>query len=106
MPDWISGQASLDSRLFRTPSFPASQNCFTIPTMKEELVQTLQFLLSRLERISADSVVAHRASGVRGAMLRTLYRYEMGVNPTEQELKRLIDVGYILLQKAAREIGR
>jgi hypothetical protein len=74
--------------------------------MKEELVQTLQFLLSRLERISADSVVAHRASGVRGAMLRTLDRYEMGGNPTDQELKRLIDVGYVLLQKAAREIGR
>src|SRR5512133_2020126 len=106
MPDRISSQAYLYSCLLRTPSFPTSQNCFTIPTMKEDLVQTLQFLLSRLERISADSVVAHRASGVRGAMLRTLDRCEMGGNPTDQELKRLIDVGYILLQKAAREIGR
>jgi hypothetical protein len=74
--------------------------------MTEELIKTLQFLLARLERISADSVVAHRASGVRGAMLRALDRYERGKTPPDLELKRLIDVGYILLQKAAREIGR
>jgi hypothetical protein len=74
--------------------------------MTEELVQSLQFLLARLERISADSVVAHRASGVRGAMLRTLDRYDRGNAPSDPELKRLIDVGYILLQKAAKEIGR
>jgi hypothetical protein len=74
--------------------------------MIDELIQSLQFLLARLERISADSVVAHRASGVRGAMLRTLDRYEKEGTPSDQELKQLIDVGYRLLQKAASEIGR
>jgi hypothetical protein len=74
--------------------------------MTEELIQSLQFLLARLERISADSVVAHRASGVRGAMLRTVDRYERGEEPSDPELKRLIVVGYQLLQKAAKEIGR
>lgn len=74
--------------------------------MIEELIQSLEFLLARLERISADSVVAHRASGVRGAMLRTLDRYEKGITPSDHELKQLIAVGYRLLQKAASEIGR
>lgn len=71
----------------------------------DELIQTLQFLLTRLERISADSVVAHRASGVRGAMLRAIEQYEKGIVPTEAELRLLIKHGYSLLQKAAREIA-
>ncbi len=74
-------------------------------TLTDELIQTLQFLLTRLERISADSIVAHRASGVRGAMLRAIEQYEKGIVPTEAELRLLIRHGYILLQKAAREMG-
>jgi hypothetical protein len=74
--------------------------------MTDELIDTLQFLLSRLERISADSVVAHRASGVRGAMLRAVDDHEKGQTPNEQLLKRLADAGYYLLNKAAQEIGR
>jgi hypothetical protein len=74
--------------------------------MNDDLIQILQFLLARLERISADSVVAHRASGVRGAMLRALDDYERGHSPSDVQLKRLADAGYILLKKAAREIGR
>ncbi len=74
--------------------------------MIEEQIQMMKLLLSRLERISADSVVAHRASGVRGAMLRLLDDFENGKTPSLQQLKRLTDSGYILLQKAAREIGR
>ncbi len=74
--------------------------------MIEEQIETMKILLSRLERISADSVVAHRASGVRGAMLRLLDDFEKGSMPSPHYLKRLTDTGYILLQKAAREIGR
>lgn len=72
--------------------------------MDDELIQSLRFLLTRLERISADSVSAHRASGVRGSMLRTLERYGRGDIPSPQEIRRLIDAGYTLLNKAAREI--
>jgi hypothetical protein len=75
-------------------------------TLTDDLIDTLQFLLFRLERISADSVVAHRASGVRGAMLRALEQYEKGIIPSDKELTLLIKHGYTLLQKAAREIGR
>jgi hypothetical protein len=71
--------------------------------MNDEPVRTLLFLLSRLERISADSVVAHHASGVRGAMLRVVEMLENGRPVSGQEMKRLIESGYLLLQKAAEE---
>ena len=74
--------------------------------MVEEQIRIMKLLLSRLERISADSVVTHRASGVRGSILRALDDHEKGFPPPESQLKRLTDTGYILLEKAAREIGR
>lgn len=69
----------------------------------EEHVRTLRFLLARLERISADSVVAHRASGVRGAMLRVLDQLERQEQVPEYIVKRLVESGYLLLQRAAKE---
>lgn len=74
--------------------------------MSDEQIQSMEFLLARLERISADSVVAHRASGVRGAMLRALEQFERGNSLPDRELIRLTNAGYQLLQKAAREIDR
>lgn len=71
--------------------------------MDIEPLRTLRFLLSRLERISADSVVAHHASGVRGAMLRMLDKLEEGESIPNHETKRLIESGYSLLEKAAKE---
>lgn len=69
----------------------------------EEYIQTLRFLLARLERISADSVVAHRASGVRGAMLRVLGQLEKQEQVPDYVVKRLIESGYLLLERAAKE---
>ena len=66
-------------------------------------LHALRFLLSRLERISADSVVAHHASGVRGAMLRMVDKLENGRPVPGHEVRRLIESGYALLEKAARE---
>lgn len=71
--------------------------------MTEELLHTLRMLLARLERISADSVTAHRASGVRGAMLRAIDQLEKQEQVSECEVKRLIESGYVLLQRAAKE---
>ena len=68
-----------------------------------ETLRTLRLLLARLERISADSVTAHRASGVRGALLRTVETLEAGDDVSSLELQRLIDAGYGLLQRAAKE---
>jgi len=71
--------------------------------MTEEPLRTLRFLLARLERISADSVVAHRASGVRGAMFRVLDQLEGGDDVSNGEVKRLLKSGYALLYRAAKE---
>jgi hypothetical protein len=71
--------------------------------MPNEPLRTLQFLLSRLERISADSAVAYRASGVRGSMLRMVEKIEEGRPVSGQDARRLIESAYLLLQKAARE---
>jgi len=60
-------------------------------------------LLARLERISADSVTAHRASGVRGAMLRALDQLEKQEQVSDYEVKRLVESGYLLLERAAEE---
>lgn len=68
-----------------------------------EPLRTLRLLLARLERISADSVTAHRASGVRGAMMRIVETLEAGDDVSDAALKRLIDAGYGLLQRAAKE---
>ena len=71
--------------------------------MTDEPLRTLLFLLARLERISADSVTAHRASGVRGAMLRVIDQLEKQEQVPEYVVKRLIESGFVLLQRAAEE---
>ena len=71
--------------------------------MDKEPLRTLRMLLARLERISADSVTAHRASGVRGGMLRAIDRLEKQEQVSESEMKRLIESGYLLLERAAKE---
>jgi hypothetical protein len=71
--------------------------------MTDVPLRTLRFLLARLERISADSVTAHRASGIRGGMLRTIDRLEKQEQVSGYEVKQLIEKGYLLLQRAAEE---
>jgi hypothetical protein len=64
--------------------------------------------------MSADSYWAHQASGVRGALLRTLelstehgQQHEpAGMQLVESRLERLVKQGYSLLEKAAREYDR
>ncbi|GAB4538310.1 MAG: hypothetical protein Fur002_01600 [Anaerolineales bacterium] len=63
----------------------------------------LRLLLSRLEKISADSVWAHRASGLRGAALRTLETVERGGRISPSHLRRLTQDGFRILEKAAEE---
>jgi len=63
----------------------------------------LRLLLTRLEKISADSVWAHRASGVRGSLIRILEKMEKGENVSKSDLARLMNMGFFILQKAAEE---
>ena len=66
-------------------------------------IQLVSLLLMRLERVSVDSYWAHRASGVRGGLLRALEKIEAGQSVDESELKRLIDQGFQILERAAQE---
>lgn len=70
-------------------------------------IEAVQLLISRLERLSADSFWAHRASGIRGALLRfidAIDNVEENQQIQDNTLNILIQKGYELLEKAAREI--
>lgn len=71
--------------------------------MDEEPLGLVRLLLARLERISADSFWAHRASGVRGSLARMLDRIEKGDPVPASDLKRATDLGFRILERAARE---
>jgi hypothetical protein len=69
--------------------------------MKKSHVTSL--LLERLERIPADSIWAHQASGVRGSLLRMVQQLEDGQELEDQDMNRLISHGFQILESAARE---
>jgi len=64
----------------------------------------IQLLLARLERISADSPLAHRASGVRGSLLRSLERHGNGLPIDPGELDRSMNAAFGILKQAAAGI--
>jgi hypothetical protein len=68
-----------------------------------EQIRLIRLLLSRLERVSVDSYWAHRASGIRGALLRALEKVEAGQAVDESGLRRLMDKGFKILERAAEE---
>jgi|SaaInl7_150m_RNA_FD_contig_21_569153_length_320_multi_9_in_0_out_0_1 hypothetical protein len=72
--------------------------------MNERERQLLQaeILVDRLARLSADSIWARRASGVRASLHKALSRLEAigDVKPLEP----LIELGFAILEKAAREV--
>ncbi len=68
-----------------------------------EYAQILQLLLTRLERVSVDSYWAHRASGVRGSLLRALERLEAGENVSSPQLDAVVDQAFMILERAAHE---
>jgi hypothetical protein len=69
------------------------------------LIGRTQLALHYLERLSADSAWAHRASGLRGSLWRAL-----AVTPGQRDgdyyarLVPLVETAFWLLQQAAREI--
>lgn len=68
-------------------------------------------LVRRLERLSADSLWARRASGARGALLKLLEEAALGDLPPESKarkayfdrLQQSLDWGFALLERAAKE---
>jgi hypothetical protein len=74
-------------------------------------LEQARLVARRLERLSADSAYAHTASGYRGSLLKIidLLESEPDLENTAPEnvgrVDFLIDKGFDLLAKAAREIG-
>ena len=65
-------------------------------------LKLIRMLSERLERISADSVWAHRASGVRGSLLRVQDQIQNGNPPDSKTLTETIAIGFKILVQAAR----
>ncbi len=71
------------------------------------LLELAKLLSSRLERLSADSTWARRASGLRGSVLKAIEAAEKGeADPEEmrQHLEQLVRRGFEILENAAREL--
>ncbi|GEM_PF-1888142 len=62
-------------------------------------VELASRLIARLERLSADSYWAHKASGIRGALLHAV---EEG-NAEDHELRLLVNAGFAILVRAAKD---
>jgi hypothetical protein len=77
-------------------------------------IELARLLIERLERLSADSVWAHRASGARGALLRWVEAAAPATDadrlpdpwsqPDLDQLEFLIHYGFELLENAAKEL--
>jgi hypothetical protein len=70
----------------------------------DRLFLQAKILIQRLGRLSADSFWAHRASGVRASLDKFLAGIEKGDGFMRADLEALIQSGFELLEKAAREI--
>ncbi len=71
------------------------------------LIHKAKMAVDRLERLSVDSSYAHLASGLRGAILRAIMRFEGGEEfgiLDEQRLGDLVTQGYNILVHAAEQI--
>lgn len=71
--------------------------------MDNEPLELIRLLLARLERVSVDSYWAHRASGVRGALLRIMDEIESQRAPDSNMLESLCKTGFQILERAAGE---
>lgn len=75
-----------------------------MPSDDDSLLSLAHQAIARLERLSADSQWAHKASGLRGALLRCLAQVEEGQSPAAC-LEQLVAQGFEIVENAAREMG-
>jgi hypothetical protein len=68
-----------------------------------EEIKLIRLLLARLERVSVDSYWAHRASGVRGALLKLHEELEKGTPVGQEDVDPLISSAFHILTRAACE---
>ena len=74
--------------------------------MQKESQSFLQakILVERLARLSADSIWARRASGLRASLDKMVEQIENGAEPDGSHLNHLVNLGFEMLEKAAEEI--
>ena len=76
--------------------------------MEQNELELVKRLVDRLEHLSADSIYAHRASGLRGSLLRYTERLEANQVLSDGEhdqLNQLLGYGFEILELAAKEVG-
>lgn len=73
--------------------------------MDEENLELVRMLLARLERISANSYWAHRASGARGVLLKSLEEYVSRKASDNPNVQQVFENGHkILLASVLKKI--
>ncbi len=73
-------------------------------TIEPATADMLRMLAARLERLSADSLWARRASGARRSLLKSLELLESGETISTERADQLIRSALELLTRAAQEI--
>lgn len=70
----------------------------------EKQIAYLRLLASRMERLSADSIWARRASGLRRSLIKALESLDENGFMEPASAETLINAALIILRKAALEI--
>jgi hypothetical protein len=73
---------------------------FSLPM---HLLHVTSMLIERLEHIPADSVWAHRASGIRGSLIKMVESSETGEIADPKRLEEYYLLGFRILELAAKE---
>ena len=72
-------------------------------TDSPQLIQA-KILVERLARLSADSIWARRASGLRASLDKIIGQIERSHAVDADDFKQLVSLGFEMLEKAGREI--
>jgi hypothetical protein len=63
-----------------------------------------KILVERLARLSADSIWARRASGLRASIDKAVHQLETGQPVDHEHFDQLVSLGFEMLEKAAEEL--
>jgi hypothetical protein len=88
--------------------FQSSSVAALVKSVNKGYIKLIKRLIDRLEHLSADSTYAHRASGLRGSLLRWIERLESGEHISRidrNQLDQLLEYGFDILERAAKEVG-
>jgi hypothetical protein len=72
--------------------------------MSNSDIELLRLLANRLERLSADSLWARRASGLRGNIIKVLEESDAGQETNSVRISPLVHRAHEILKRAAQEI--